>query len=223
LASRLSRNLKLSAIVHVGAVLAFCGFSFARFRRSPPPREELMFVQVQPQPPAPVPVVAPKPVPTPNPKPEPAPPKPRRRRKRIQRSTNRVTRVLGQAAPAPRPKLSAEEIKSRLSAGTVSAGATARVDDFPAWYYALVKQKMYDAWRQPSAHEVRPGLTARVLVQVRRDGSIVSRRLTGSSGNELMDRSVMTAVQSVGRLKELPREYSGPTKDIVIDFALTGR
>ena len=53
------------------------------------------------------------------------------------------------------------------------------------------------------------------------DGN-TARRKTRGSGNDLMDDSVMKAVNSVSKLRPLPSAYSGYSKDITVDFELTG-
>ena len=48
-----------------------------------------------------------------------------------------------------------------------------------------------------------------VLIRVQRDGAITSRTMLRSSGNTIMDQSVMDAVRSVNRLRPLPAAWGG--------------
>ncbi len=94
-------------------------------------------------------------------------------------------------------------------------------DEFPfAWYYALVRQTMYEAWDQPSDLAGKAGLMTEVTVRVLRDGTVTQRSMTRPSGNSIMDDSVMKAVKRVTSLRALPPQFSGAYKDILIEFEL---
>ncbi|MBU1692451.1 MAG: TonB C-terminal domain-containing protein [Verrucomicrobia bacterium] len=158
---------------------------------------------------------------------EPKPPEPPRDipeelkpKPKVQKSTKRVTRT----PPKPnQPKLSQEEIRRLLAAGAKIGDRTSTAtDEFPeAWYYALVKQAMYDAWNQPSGPAVPAGLRTIVVIRVERNGTITRRTLAQTSGHALMDDSVMKAVQSVSKLRPLPSQWTGAHKDIDITFDLS--
>lgn len=155
---------------------------------------------------------------------EPKPPEPPRDipedlkpKPKVQKSAKRVTR------PEPKPKLTQEEIRRLLAAGAkIGDRASAATDEFPeAWYYALVKQAMYDAWNQPSGPAVPAGLRTIVVIRVERSGTVTRRTLAQTSGNARMDDSVMKAVQSVSKLRPLPSQWPGAHKDIDITFDLS--
>jgi TonB family protein len=149
--------------------------------------------------------------------PEPAKPKPK---PKIEKSTKLVKRP---DAPKPKtPPLSAEEIRKLLAAGArISDQTSVPSDEFPfAWYYALVRQTMYEAWEQPSDLAGKAGLMTEVTVRVLRDGTVTQRSMTRGSGNSIMDDSVMKAVNRVTTLRALPPQFSGPYKDILIEFEL---
>jgi len=232
--TRFQRVFWIITIVHVSAIVTFMLIGMIRHwweRRTP--KERIVFVTLHtpsppaletavtpsppapepppPQPPAPEP---PPPIPPPVPPPEPRPPRPP-----IERSTNRVVRQ--QPAPA-QPVLTPEQIRQQL-AGAVpatqsrsSSGPSSNVD----WYYALVQQTLNDAWVQPSGGV--PGSKTFVSIRVARDGSITRRDVSQRSGDPAMDDSVLRAVQSVSRLRPLPREIEGAHHDITIEFELTG-
>jgi TonB family protein len=103
--------------------------------------------------------------------------------------------------------------------GTGSGSGSGEATPY-GWYLAKVRAVMYDAWQQPSALAGKRGLVTRVLVRVRQDGQIVQKKMVDKSGNDLMDTSVMTAVESVKNLPELPFGFGGAYKDITIDFEL---
>jgi TonB family protein len=184
-------------------------------------------VSVEPDPePAPVPDPDPVPPPPPvvpdtipeppveQPREEPPPP----RREPIQVSQQRVYR---EPDTPPRPTLSEAEVRRQMeqAAGRVRNEAT--TSTIPRSYHDHVGQVMYSAWRQPGGLSLPPGAKTTVMIRINRDGSIASRRQTGSSGNAVMDSSVMAAVESVTRLQPLPANMRGNHADISIDFVLT--
>ena len=89
-----------------------------------------------------------------------------------------------------------------------------------AWYYALVRQIMYDAWEQPGSLSAAAGFSADVEIVVQRDGTITARRMQRPSGNALLDASVMKAVNAVSKLRPLPSSFIGGAHTIVITFEL---
>lgn len=227
--SRFRHNLKISAIVHgillLALIIAPLVFNW-RIRKKR--KEIITFVDLtipMPEIPSPTPEVKspepPKPAPEP-PKPKTDIPEPEKKPKHVvQKSEKKVKRP-----PPPKPKtpqLSQEEIRKLLAAGAkISDRLSVPTDEFPAaWYYALVRQTMYDAWSQPSSLAGRSGLTAEVTIRVQRDGRILSREMTRSSGNPVMDDSVMKAVQAVTQLRPLPPQFPGASHEITIEFELT--
>ena len=160
---------------------------------------------------------------------------------KIEVSTNIIRRAAAPGAKRPVKKLSAAQISRMLGTAMASVGSPAGVPaaaGMPGavygtgsgsgsgeatpygWYLAQVRAVMYDAWQQPSALAGKRGLVTRVLVRVRQDGQIVQKKMADPSGNGLMDTSVMTAVESVKNLPELPLGFGGAYKDITIDFEL---
>ena len=185
----------------------------------PPPAPETP----SPEPPAPEP---PKPEPTddikaPNPeKPpdvkKPEPPKPA---KDI-RQTNRVVR---RNAPPPKDKpLSDAEIARLLKLGARISDTTSIPDEdniAMGAYFNKVRDRMYAIWQQPSQLSSLPGLSTDVRVTVEPGGAVTARVKTRGSGNDLMDDSVMKAVNSVKALPPLPIGHRKPV-DITITFEL---
>jgi TonB family protein len=84
----------------------------------------------------------------------------------------------------------------------------------------MVRQIMYEAWVQPSGLANAGNPTVAVTIRVQRDGTISTWDITRPSGNTLMDESVKKAVQSVRRLRPLPPQFIGGTRDITITFEL---
>lgn len=221
MSDRFRHYLKLSAGWHAAIIFLILVVPLVlnwRFRHRK--KEMIQFIDLSVAMPE-IPAAALEAVKQPELKPEPEPPKdipdPESSKPKIQRSTKKITR------PKPKtPQLTPEEIRKLLAAGAkISDKASYPTGEFPtAWYYALVRQTMYDAWNQPSGSAVPPGLVTEVTLRVQRDGTITSRQITGPSGNAVMDESVRRAVHAVSRLRALPPEFSGPYRDIVIEFEL---
>lgn len=230
------QSLVVSTVMHALVIGAVIGLSFMSGCFDRRPKELVTFIDLQvalPPPPAveavpdirPPPPVPKPPAPLPEPKPEPKPaPKPPQPKPAIEKSTNLVRFTDRPVPKAKTPPLSAEEIRKLLAAGArISDQTFIPTDDFSfAWYYALVRKAMYDAWNQPSEIGTGSGLTAAVTVRVERDGAITRREMVRPSGNRLMDDSVRQAVQAVSRLQPLPPAFGGRYKDITIEFELTG-
>ena len=140
---------------------------------------------------------------------------------KIQKSTKKISRPQG--GTVQKSNLSADEIRRLLAAGARISDRTSipMSDLWEAGYYNHVHEMMYRVWNQPASLSAGAGLSAEALIRVQRDGTIVSRKIARSSGNSLMDESVMKAIRSVTRLKPLPAQFSASYKDIRILFELT--
>ncbi len=88
-------------------------------------------------------------------------------------------------------------------------------------YFEMVRQILYRAWDQPGSLGV-VGLSTRVELTVGADGTILSSRMVGPSGNTVMDNSVMQAVRSVRRLTGVPGDFLSSHRRITVAFELTG-
>lgn len=175
---------------------------------APPPQAD----DPAPAPPKPEP---PKDIAVPEKKPDPPP-------RRDIRQTNRVVRRPD--APPPRgPTLSDEEIRRLLAMGAKPGETTVIPPPSQlaiAEYHQHIRDRMYAAWDQPGQLRNLPGLNTVVMITVEPDGRISGRRQTRSSGNALMDDSVMQAVRSVSALRPLPAGHGRPM-DVEITFELT--
>jgi len=85
----------------------------------------------------------------------------------------------------------------------------------------MVRQAMYRAWDQPTDIGIA-GLVTKVELTFSSDGTITASRILNSSGNKVMDASVMRAVQSVRRVAGLPPAYLSSHRRIPVSFELTG-
>ena len=228
------QSLKFSLALHGTALVLMLvvplGFRACNRHK---PNEKLMFVEFTvsiPPPPAPdVPTPEPpKPVPTPDDikevekkpeiQPKPEPPKPP---KSIVQ-TNRIARKDFKAPPPKDKPLSEAEIARLLKMGARIGDTTSIPDDSQlalGAYYNHVHERMYAVWQQPSQLKSLPGLSTDVRITVAPDGRITSRTKTRGSGNELMDDSVLKAVNALKALKSLPVGFRKPV-DITVTFEI---
>jgi TonB family protein len=86
-----------------------------------------------------------------------------------------------------------------------------------------VHDRMYEAWDQPGqSTSLDKKMVTTIVLRVARDGRIDGVKMQHSSGNKLMDDSVMTAVHSVPRLDPLPDGLGGDFAEISVNFRLEG-
>ena len=212
--NRFGRNILISAAIHIViiTVLLICAIVSCQRRRAP--REITTFVDLQVLPPE---LTMPSVV-TPEKTSKPVKKEPEQHKKKMTVSKKLVRRP----GPSERKKLSADEIKKALGKIVPLPSRNADSSEIAfARYLSLIRTIMYKSWEQPGALSGKKGLVTTVLIRVHRNGEIVQQKIIQSSGNVLMDTSVIEAVESVKRLPELPRGFGDKYKDITIDFELT--
>ena len=212
---RFGYYLKVVIVAHLallGLLVLISGWR--RFFRPKPPTVmpvEFM-VAVPASADAVTPEILPMPEPEPAPQPEPAPPKPPR--KKIERSTRRITRPVDR--PPAEKTLSREEIQELLERG-IKPGNETILPDKDGLCLDRVRRVFYAAWEQPSREEAGDTVV-RASVSFGDDGAIVARRLVGSSGNALLDASVMRALNAVQRVTGLTADFIKRHRTVVIAF-----
>ncbi|NLE66930.1 MAG: TonB C-terminal domain-containing protein [Lentisphaerae bacterium] len=232
------RNTVISAALHIGLVVALLILSSGSCRRARKPREITMMatlvdtVPPRPEPPAPKPPApepAPKPAPPKDAIPEPAPPKPKPKPKPKPEPPKPKPKP---EPPKPRPKqeppkpppLTEKQLKDILSRSIKPSDLARALPASPGrfdWYYESLREIMYGAWIPPRSLSKRSGLVTVVVIRVFRDGTLGRREMRKSSGNPLMDQSVMDAVKSISRVDPLPGGLGAAYEDITVDFELT--
>lgn len=151
--------------------------------------------------PKPVPKPEPEPKPVPKPEPEPKPkPKPRERPK-IEKSTNLISRTTAPPKAAPTPRLSREEIDRLLAMGATPSDHTS-VPGEDARCLEALRKALYAAWTQPSVAGVE-GLVTHVVLDLKGSGSVDGWRIKRGSGQAEFDRTVESALRSVGHVSGL--------------------
>jgi protein TonB len=177
--------------------------------------------------------------------PKPSPPKPTTPKKTTPRpatprstppkATPKATPASAKATPAKAtpgpakaspagPARAEGEAKSGASAGAgpgkgaegQGAGA-GKPSDF-GWYFAGLRDRFYAVWAPPSVPEAG-SLVVTLRIRVQRDGKVLGFELIKSSGDSLMDGSVMEAARQVQQLDPLPEGLgTGPVVEIPVNF-----
>jgi TonB family protein len=106
---------------------------------------------------------------------------------------------------SPKPDASKASASSASAAGTASkSGAAGTASEF-GWYHDLIHDRFFSQWEQPtSIFEQDKSFVCTVRVQIKKDGSISSAEIVRSSGNPLMDQSVLDALKRVSRIDPPP-------------------
>jgi TonB family protein len=201
---------------------------------TPPPPPEIVPEVPQPEPvkktPSPSTNAPPKKVEAKKPapkkevsKPEPKKPEPKKTAPKPKTLEERLAEVRKggktiKSTPVAKPQLDYTGLKSALNSASSGYGSVSGSGVYSpfAWYYALVQQKMYQAWQQPSS--APKGLTAEATIRVERDGTVSAKSITRRSGNAAFDQSVQTALATITTLPIPPADL--PDRTISIEFSL---
>jgi len=228
MSDRFAKSLRQVGLVHGVFLLLLIAVEFLPRMIRPKRERELEFTvdvssleELQPEvaaptpaPPVPdtpedIPEETPKPPEKTKPKPpeKPKPPKPPEKPK----------------PPTPRPPkpnpLTRDQIRDLLIKGAKPSDHTAIPTDSDDRSLAVVQNRLYAAWTEPSASEVG---NAKTLVEIELDGMgrLTARRIKRGSGNAVMDNSVMDAVNSVKQITGLPVDFLRRYQRITIEFDL---
>ncbi len=87
--------------------------------------------------------------------------------------------------------------------GTAGTGPGAgKPSDF-GWYFSGLRDRYYAVWAPPSVAD-SASLVVTLKIRVKRDGTVLGHELIKSSGNSLMDGSVLAAAEQVTKIDPLP-------------------
>jgi TonB family protein len=109
---------------------------------------------------------------------------------------------------------------NRGGAGHAGGGNTQ--SDF-GWYAAMLHDRFYSRWDQPtSIVTATSSFSAIVKIRIEKDGTISDVSLAQSSGNDVMDQSVMEAARKVTQVDPLPEGLGeGGAYEVKINFELS--
>ncbi len=107
------------------------------------------------------------------------------------------------------PTLPPVQTSAPLTLAQVPSGmrVSGKVYSSDAWYLEEVKSLLDNNWIRPA--RVRGEERCEVSFLVARDGTIVASSLSSPSSNQSFNRSVLAAVQRVGKFKKLPKGIGG--------------
>ena len=130
-----------------------------------------------------------------------------------------IQRLLDKGGRIGTPKLTDTQLRDILNTSLKFSKGNEMTQEM--LYLELVRQTLYKSWDQPTSIGIA-GLVTRVELSMNTDGSITDCRITGSSGNRVMDDSVMGAVKSVHRIPGIPPSFLQSHRRIPVAFELTG-
>ncbi len=148
----------------------------------------------------------------------PIPDKKDKPRKLLKKNEIRVSeRIIEKKPPEQAAQaMSMEEIRKLLAEGAKIGDKTSIPDDSTRGLM-MVHKAFHDAWLQPAAADA--GTTpATAEIQLAPDGSVMAARITGSSGNAVMDASVEKALAAVRKISGLSPDFIAAHRIITISF-----
>lgn len=102
--------------------------------------------------------------------------------------------------------------------GTTGRGPGAGPSSDFGGYFSQLRDRYYAVWNQPTSLERAGGdLIATLRIKVKRDGTVLSFEIVKSSGNSVMDGSVLAAAEQVKNIDALP---AGLGRDDVVDIPI---
>ena len=201
-----------------------------------PDAEDDLVEPPAPEPPEPEPLPAPDEIEPPPPPPEPDPipekkveqKKPEQKKPEEKKPEQKKTetkkpeikrgrRIKGpENHPAEQSKLSAEELKRRLKEGARAGQRDSLEPNELQKNILRIQKALHDSWdKPPRSDQQRP-----VVVSIRFDsfGNIVSSGIVKSSGNQVLDKSVETAVKRVRRIDGLTAKFLAVAKSEPVEI-----
>ena len=90
------------------------------------------------------------------------------------------------------------------------------------WYFSMLHDRFHNRWEQPTSI-VRAGadFVTTLKIRIAKDGTISGREIVNSSGNPVMDESVLAAASKVQQIDPLPAGLgNGEFFEIKVNFKL---
>jgi TonB family protein len=105
-------------------------------------------------------------------------------------------------------------------AGKSGRGSGAGANEF-AWYYEMLDDRFTSRWEQPlSIVRSTQDFVTTLKIRINKDGTIALREIANSSGNPVMDESVLSAARKVLMVDPLPAGLGGDSFEVNINFKL---
>jgi len=131
-------------------------------------------------------------------------------------------KATGRASPGEGKAGTANGTGGGNRGGNGHAGGGDTEGDF-GWYNAMLHDRFYSRWEQPTSIVTSTSkFSAIVKIRIEKDGTISDVSLDQSSGNDVMDQSVMEAARRVTQVDPLPAGLGdGGAYEVKIDFELS--
>lgn len=191
--------------------------------------------------PKPTPTPAPKPTPKPTPKPSPSPspkpktsPSPKASPKPSPKSSPKPSpKASPKASPSPAKKSDSSADADKKAAfqkargsggggsGSSGGGTGAAAGPDLSGYHRMIRERFYDRWVQPqSVFRADKKLVAVLTIRIEKSGRISGFNLVESSGDAVMDQSVLEAARRVVQIDPLPPGLNKTVYEVDIEFEL---
>lgn len=112
------------------------------------------------------------------------------------------------------------KVRERPGSGDGRSGGGGFLGTVMQLYQAKVTEWIKSNWSYPAALQPEVNPEATVLLEVQRDGAIVSSRFVHRSTDEIFDRSVLRAVERSNPLPPFPESYTRSHEEFEIRFNL---
>jgi TonB family protein len=112
--------------------------------------------------------------------------------------------------------LTPEQIRDLLAKGAKPSDHTS-IPSEDARCFEAIRQAFFRSWEQPSKAAVGDAV-AELGFTLSGDGRVGARRLARSSGNALLDESVLAAARSVDRIYGLTPSFLSRHRDVTVSF-----
>lgn len=141
------------------------------------------------------------------------------------------------AAAAETARVNAENQRRaavlRSALNTISSGASSGVEVGPigvatgsgpsvAAYGDILRTIYFNNWHEPSDAASDDGIV-KVTVTIARDGTVISGRITKSSGDAAVDRSVQRTLDNVTFIKAFPPSWKEAQRQFQLSFSLKAK
>lgn len=122
---------------------------------------------------------------------------------------------------AQKSELTPEEIRKLLDMGAKPSDRTSVPDSENQRCAILIRDQIYAAWVRPDSDAVT-GRAPVVAITLGTGGVVRNVSLKSSSGNPVLDASVLSAVRAVGRFKHLSESFISANRNVTVNFDLKG-
>lgn len=101
-----------------------------------------------------------------------------------------------------------------------NTGGSSGTSNF-GWYHEMIHDRFFGVWDQPTSIVGSAKFTTTLKITIAADGSVSGFSVLRSSGNVVMDESVMAAARRVGRIDAPPKDLlKGGSYTVNINFEL---